>query len=115
MAFWLAQKNYTTPGDFNYNRAYGYLVPFYNDDAGYFGKIVRVDLDNFAHVQNSCEDYPNSNLYSTALQNVTCFGEGDDALISVLDLTEHDKDLRGFMGGFEGNMGWIGRERERKK
>ncbi len=98
-----AQRDFTTVFGSSFNRAHGYLVPFYNDDAGYFGKVVRVDLDNFAHVQTVCKGYPDNIPYvTTETGNATCFGHGEDALVSVLDLTDHDKELRGFMGGFEG-------------
>jgi len=99
-----ANRNLTTPDGSTIVRAHGYLVPFYNDEAGHFGKVVKVDLDNFGYLQTACTGYPSSsNIVKTELGNFTCFGDGEGSLVSVLDLTEYDDDLRGFMGGFEGD------------
>jgi len=98
-----ANRNLTTLDGSTIARAHGYLVPFYNDEAGHFGKVVKVDLDNFGYLQTACTGYPSSsNIVKTELGNFTCFGDGEGSLVSVLDLTEYDDDLRGFMGGFEG-------------
>jgi hypothetical protein len=111
---------------------YGYFVPLYNG-SGYFGKVARVDLQNFnlggvtvldleaidsgltgfiggftdGHYGYFVPNYNDSGIHSGKVARVDLqnFTTGG---VDFLDLTTVDSDLRGFVGGFmDGRFGYF--------